>query len=47
MFDVNAAFNRADHDTILRRLSVSFGIAGNPLDWLRFFFLGRLFGIGD
>ena len=34
LFDVSAAFDSVDHDLLLKRLSVSFGISGLPLAWL-------------
>ena len=41
LFDVSAAFDSVDHPILLQRLSVSFGLAGAPLDWLRSFLSGR------
>ena len=38
LFDVCAAFDTVDHDILINRLLVSFGISGKPLDWLHFFF---------
>jgi ribonuclease P/MRP protein subunit RPP40 len=34
LFDVSAAFDTVDHDILLTRLSISFGISGNFLNWL-------------
>jgi hypothetical protein len=33
LFAVSTAFDTVDHDIILRRLSTSFGLSGNFLDW--------------
>src|SRR6218665_4056824 len=37
LFDVSAAFDSVDHSILLNRLSVSFGLIGKPLEWLRSF----------
>ena len=37
LFDVSAAFDSVDHSILLQRLSISFGLAGAPLEWLRSF----------
>src|ERR1700733_7399435 len=34
LFDVSAAFDTVDHDILLKRLQISFGISGNFLNWL-------------
>src|SRR5688572_6004831 len=34
LYDVSAAFDTVDHDLLLRRLSISFGISSLPLQWL-------------
>src|SRR5678815_2225443 len=34
LFAVSTAFDTVDHDIILRRLSTSFGLSGNFLDWI-------------
>jgi len=40
-FDVSAAFDSVDHSILLNRLSVSFGLIGKPLEWLRSFLTDR------
>src|ERR1043165_9093929 len=42
LFDVSAAFDTVDHDILINRLLVSFGISGKPLDWLHSFLNGRM-----
>jgi hypothetical protein len=42
LFDVSAAFYTVDHDILLHRLLVSFGISGKLLDWLSSFLNGRM-----
>src|SRR6218665_3889632 len=34
LFDVSAAFDSVDHDILLKRLSITFGIRDLPLIWL-------------
>ena len=36
-----AAFDAVDHDILLERLAISFGMAGTALAWLRSFLTGR------
>src|SRR5678816_634944 len=33
LYDVSAAFDTVDHDLLLHRLSISFGISSLPLQW--------------
>lgn len=35
LFDVSSAFDCVDHPILLQRLSTSFGLVGQPLEWLR------------
>src|SRR6218665_3355495 len=37
LFDVSAAFDTVDHQILLQRLSISFGLSGNILGWLTSF----------
>ena len=37
LLDVSAAFDTVDHDILLKRLSVSFGVTGRALEWIRSF----------
>src|SRR6218665_1788061 len=34
LFDVSPAFDTVDQQILIKRLSVSFGLSGLPLDWL-------------
>src|SRR6218665_1431325 len=38
---VSAAFDTVDHQILINRLSVSFGLSGLPLDWITSFLAGR------
>ena len=37
LFDVSSAFDSVDHSILLQRLSTSFGLVDQPLEWLRSF----------
>ena len=41
LFDISAAFDTVDHQILIKRLSVSFGLSGLPLDWITAFLVGR------
>ena len=41
LLDVSAAFDTVDHSILLDRLSISFGLTGSALDWMRSFIVGR------
>src|SRR5678815_196014 len=41
LFDVSSAFDSVDHSILLQRLSTSFGLVDQPLDWLTSFLTGR------
>jgi|SRR6218665_397382 len=34
LFDISVAFDTVDHDIILQRLLISYGLYGSALDWL-------------
>src|SRR6218665_3067150 len=41
LFDVSASFDTVDHEILLKRLQLSFGLSGNFLTWLASFLDGR------
>ena len=41
LLDMSAAFDTVDHDILLERLAIFFGMFGTALAWLRFFLTGR------
>jgi len=41
LFDVIAAFDTVDHQLLINRLSVSYGLSGLPLDWITSFLARR------
>ena len=41
LLDLSAAFDTVDHDILLHRLNLSFGISGPVLKWLESFVRGR------
>ena len=41
LFNVSAAFDTVDHQILINRLSVSFGLSGLPLDWITSFLAGH------
>src|SRR6218665_3193253 len=41
LFDVSAAFDTVDHELVLKRLNVSFGLSGTLLLWLRSYLTER------
>ena len=45
LFDVSAAFDTVDHDILLKRLNVSFGLSGNFLEWIGSFLHGRTISV--
>ena len=41
LLDLSSAFDTVDHQVLLRRLQVTFGITGNALSWFRSYLSGR------
>src|SRR6218665_3421686 len=41
LFDVSAAFDMVDHELLLQRLHLSFGIDGTPLNWIKYYLADR------
>ena len=41
LFDYHSAFDSVDHSILLQRLSTSFGLVDQPLEWLRSFLSER------
>jgi len=39
--DLSAAFHGVDHDTLLQRLQMSYGLGGNATDWFASYLTGR------
>ena len=41
LLDLSSAFDTVDHDIVIRRLAMSFGITGTALQWLRSYLSGH------
>ena len=41
LLDLSAAFDTVDHDVLLERLQVSFGVCVTPLKWMKSYVVGR------
>ena len=42
LLDLSVAFDSVDHDTLLRRLQISYGLAGVVINWFSSYLHGRL-----
>ena len=45
LLDLSAAFDTIDHDILVNRLNMDFGISGNVLKWLISYLTGRTFAV--
>ena len=41
LLDLSAAFDRVDHDILVRRLETSYGLSGSVLQWFQMYLVGR------
>ena len=41
LLDLSAAFDTVDHDVLVKRLEVSFGVCGTPLRWMKSYVVGH------
>ena len=41
MLDLSAAYDSVDHDTLLKKLEVEFGVKNQPLNWFRSYLSDR------
>ena len=45
LLDLSAVFDTVDHDILIKRLHMDFGISGNVLKWLTSYLTGRTFAV--
>jgi len=46
LLDMSAAFDCVDHDLLLQRLQIYFGLSNAPLEWIRLFLSDRTYQLG-